>query len=253
MQRQFENKVVLVTGGSSGIGRASARAFAQAGARVIIFDLDLQGAEETVRLILQEAGDAQCYGGDVSKTSDVQGLFQWIAESYGHLNCAHNNAGVEGALAPTAEYGEDNWDRVLRINLKGTWLCLKFEIQQMLKQGGGVIVNTSSVAGLVGVRNLSAYTASKHAIIGLTKSSALEYAQKGIRINAVCPGFIATPMTDRLSSGTPGGRKKFLEAYPIGRMGTPEEVAEAVLWLCSDAASLITGHALSVDGGRVAG
>ena len=173
--------------------------------------------------------------------------------AYGRLDCAHNNAGIEGNMAPTAECTEANWDSVINTNLKGVWLCMKYEIAQMLNQVGGAIVNSSSVAGLIGVQNLPAYVASKHGVIGLTKTAALEYASTGIRINAVCPGFIEGAMVERLTSGDPKIKSLFIASYPMGRMGTSEEVAEAVLWLCSDTASFTTGHALTIDGGRVIG
>jgi NAD(P)-dependent dehydrogenase (short-subunit alcohol dehydrogenase family) len=247
----LSDKVALVTGAGSGIGRASALAFAQAGAQVVVSDVVRDGAEETVRLIRSRAGEATCITADVSQSGDVEGLVKATVETYGRLDCAHNNAGIEGALVTTADYPEDGWDRLMGVNLKGVWLCLKFEIQQMLRQGSGAIVNTSSVAGLTGGIS-AAYCASKHGVIGLTKHAALEYAKQGIRVNAVCPGVIRTPLLDRAIAARPEWATAFLAAEPIGRFGTPEEVAEAVVWLCSDAASFVTGLAMPVDGGFVA-
>lgn len=248
----LEGKIALITGGSSGIGRATALAFARRGGKVVIADVDIKGGEETVRMIKEMRGEALFVKTDVSKAAEVEAVINKAVKTYGRLDCAHNNAGIGtlGARPFTAECTEENWDRIISINLKGVWLCMKYEIPQMLKQGGGAIVNTSSVAGLVGLAGASTYAASKHGVIGLTKTAALEYAPKGIRINAVCPGLIHTPLIERISSKGPDFEKARLG--PIGRMGTPEEVAEAVVWLCSEAASFVTGHAMAVDGGKVA-
>ncbi|MEF3274088.1 MAG: SDR family oxidoreductase [Chloroflexus sp.] len=251
MQNAFAGKVALVTGGASGIGRASARAFARAGARVVIADVSIEGGEETVAQIRADGGEAMFVPTDVSQALSVETLIQRIIDQYGRLDFAHNNAAIEGAIAPTADYSEDDWDRTLNVNLKGTWLCMKYEIRQMLRQGGGCIVNTASVVGLVGTPGLPAYCAAKGGVVQLTRAAALEYAKAGIRINAVCPGAIQTPMLNRLLA-TPGAETSTLAAIPLGRIGQPEEVAGAVIWLCSDAASYVTGHLMVVDGGLVA-
>ncbi len=243
------DKVALVTGGSSGIGRATALAFAREGAKVVVADIAVEDGEETVRLIKERGGEAIFVPTDVSKASDVEALISRAVEAYSRLDCAFNNAGIAGSVgAPTADYPEEEWHSVLSVNLTGVWLCTRYEIRQMLKQGGGVIVNNASVAGLKGFPLRSPYAASKHGVIGITQTAALEYAQAGIRINAVCPGWIRTPMTEEALSD-PQMREQIIAAEPIGRVGTPEEVAEAVVWLCSDRASFVTGHAMIVDGG----
>lgn len=252
MAGQLNGKVALVTGGSSGIGRATALAFAREGAKVVVADVMVEGGQETVRLLTATGGQGLFVKTDVSRAAEVEALIGRAVATYGRLDCAFNNAGVEGAFVTTSEYSEADWDRVVAINLKGVWLCMKYEIAHMLRQGGGAIVNTASGAGLVGVPNLSAYVASKHGVVGLTKTAALEYAKAGIRVNAVCPGVIQTPMVARLTSNRPDLSEALVAAEPMGRTGRPEEVAAAVVWLCSDAASFVTGHALSVDGGYVA-
>jgi len=205
-----------------------------------------------VRLIEEAGGKAIFVRTNVSEAAEVEALINRTVVTYGRLECAHNNAGVEGVMALTADCTPENWDRTISVNLKGVWLCMKYEIAQMLKQGRGAIVNTASVAGLVGLKGFPAYVASKHGIVGLTKASALEYAMAGIRINAVCPGLIRTPMIDRVTGGDPDAQAKLAALGPVGRMGTSEEVAAAVVWLCSAAASFVTGHAMVVDGGWVA-
>lgn len=250
MARRLEGKVVLVTGAGSGIGRATALTCVREGAKVVAADVEVAGGEATVAQIKQAGGDATFVQADVSLAAAVEALMAQAVATYGRIDCAHNNAGIEGALAMTAEYPEDDWDRVIAVNLKGVWLCMKYELPQMLRQGGGAIVNTSSLAGLVGARRMSAYVASKHGVAGLTKTVALEYAKSGIRINAVCPGIIRTPMVERAFLSRHADLEgRLASAEPIGRLGTPEEVAEAVVWLCSDAASFVTGHTLTVDGG----
>lgn len=246
------NKVALITGGSSGIGRASALAFAREGAKVIVAaDKNVIGGEETVQMIKKAGGSAIFVQTDVSKAAEVEALIKKSVETYGRLDFAHNNAGVADPGKSTVDYTEEDWDRTINVNLKGVWLCMKYEIPQMLLQGGGAIVNTASGAGLIGSEKRPGYTASKHGVLGLTKTAALEYAKFGIRINAVCPGVIRTPMVERLIQRAPRNEAELIAWEPIGRLGTPEEVAESVVWLCSDAASFVIGHALVVDGGIV--
>ena len=252
MKGPFEGKVALVTGGSSGIGRATALVFAREGAKIVVADVLVNDGQETVNLIQRQGGEAIFVKTDVSRANEVEAMTNKAIETYGRLDYAVNNAGIEGAIAPTADCTEANWDRTIDTNLKGVWLCMKYEIPQMLKRGGGSIVNMASVAGLVGFQGLPAYCASKGGIVQLTRAAALEYAKAGIRINAVCPGVIHTPMVDRVTGGKPEVEAQFTALEPVGRMGNPEEIAEAVVWLCSDAASFVTGHPLVVDGGLVA-
>ena len=252
MAGRLSGKVALVTGASSGIGRASALAFAREGAKVVVSDVNVDGGQETVRLIKGNSGEAIFVKTDVSQAAEVEALIRQTVAAYGRLDCAHNNAGVEGALVTTAEYTEEEWDRVLSINLKGAWLCLKYEIALMLSQRGGSIVNTASGLGLVGLAMYPAYVASKHGVIGLTKTAALECAKSGIRVNAICPGVIQTPMIDRVLTRHPQLAELLTATEPVGRLGKPEEIAEAAVWLCSDAASFVTGHAMAVDGGYLA-
>jgi NAD(P)-dependent dehydrogenase (short-subunit alcohol dehydrogenase family) len=253
MPGMFVGKVALVTGAGSGIGRAAALAFAREGARVVVADVTVDGGQETVRAIGEQGGEALFVRADVSVAQDVGAMVERVLTTYGRLDCAFNNAGIEGEMATTAECSEENWDRTIAINLKGVWLCMKHEIPHMLEQGGGAIVNCASIAGLVGFPNMPAYTASKGGIVQLTRTAALEYAQSGIRVNALCPGVIHTSMVDRITNSDPDTEAQFTAMEPIGRMGTPEEMAEAAVWLCSDAASFITGHPLVADGGMVAG
>ncbi len=252
MAALMTGKVALVTGASSGIGRASALAFAREGAKVVVADVTVEGGEETVNLVKQAGGEAIFVKTDVAKAAEVEALVAQAVQTYGRLDCAHNNAGIEGPGAPTVEYAEEMWDRVIAINLKGVWLCMKYEIPQMLKNGGGAIVNTASTAGLVGYPSGSAYVASKHGVVGLTRTAALEYAKSGVRVNAVCPGAIDTPMMGRITGHRPHRAARMAAAEPVGRMGNPSEIAEAVVWLCSDAASFVTGHPMAVDGGMTA-
>jgi NAD(P)-dependent dehydrogenase (short-subunit alcohol dehydrogenase family) len=252
MAGRVEGKVALVTGGASGIGRATALTFAREGAKLVIADMNADGGQQTVHLITEKGGEAIFVRTDVSQAVEVQALISTAVETYGRLDCAHNNAGIAGGVrALTAEYPEERWHQVIAVNLTGVWLCMKYEIPQMLHQGGGTIVNTASAAGLVGTRGTSAYVASKHGVVGLTKTAALEYAQQGIRVNCVCPGVIQTPMTARGLSD-PERQAQIVARHPLGRVGTPGEIAEAVVWLCSDAASFVTGHTMTVDGGYVA-
>lgn len=253
MTRALEGKVALITGGAAGIGRAAALAFADQGAHVAISDLKVERGEDVADAIEKAGRKAIFVKSDVSRPSDVDRLIQTILAEFGTLDCAFNNAGIEGELATTAECSEANFDRTIAVNLKGVWLCMAREIRQMLRQETrGSIVNMASVAGLVGFRNLPAYVASKHGVIGLTRTAALEYATSGVRINAVCPGVIHTEMIDRVTGRNPELEKQFTDLEPMGRMGTPEEIAAAAVWLCSDAASFVTGHAMTVDGGLVA-
>ena len=244
-------KVALVTGAASGIGRATAIAFARAGMRVAVADVDPAGGEETVALIRRAGGTAFFVRADVSSNADVDAMVKRTVAEYGVLDYAFNNAGTEGVMGPTMDCTEAMWDRVLGVNLKGTWLCMKHEIPHLLGRAGA-IVNCASVAGLVGFAEAAAYTASKHGVVGLTRSTALELARAGVRVNAVCPGVIQTPMIDRALGGDPAKIAAYQGAEPVGRFGTPEEIAAAVLWLCSDGASFVTGAAIPVDGGWVA-
>jgi NAD(P)-dependent dehydrogenase (short-subunit alcohol dehydrogenase family) len=252
MPGTLQGKVALITGGSSGIGRAAALAFARAGAKVVLGNRRLVEGEETVKLVKDQGGDATLVKTDVTKPTEVEVLINKAVETYGRLDCAFNNAGTTGIMALTAECTEGNWDYIINLNLKGVWLCMKYEILQMLKQGGGAMVNNASVAGLVGLRGGPAYSASKAGVIQLTRTAALEYAKKGIRVNAVCPGYVLTPMTGEHLKANPEFEAQIKKYQPIGRLGTAEEVAEAVVWLCSDSASFITGHPLVIDGGSVA-
>lgn len=245
-------KVAFVTGAASGIGRATALAFAKRGANVFVADTSEEGGQETVRLIEKFDVPAHFVKCDVSKEEDIKRTIEDIINKYGHIDYAFNNAGIEGSQGATADCTGENWDRVISVNLKGVWLCMKYEIQQMLKSGHGSIVNCASIAGLVGFQGIPAYCASKHGVLGLTKTAALEYAKSNIRINAVCPGVIQTPMIDRFAHGEAQTMKMLMNSEPVGRLGQPEEIAEAVVWMCSDAASFVTGHPLVVDGGWVA-
>ena len=253
MDMKFIGKAGLVTGGGSGIGRTCALAFAREGARVVIADIAVAGGRETVQMVKRGGGEAIFVETDVSKREAVEAMIDKAVGAYGKIDFAFNNAGIGGPLGvPTADYDEEIWDRVIAINLKGVWLCMKSEIRQMVKQGGGTIVNTSSGAGLRGSRNVgTAYTASKHGVVGLTKNAALEYARSGIRVNAVCPSLILTPMGDEMF-GDQNRKVQFADRIPVGRLGMPEDVAAAVLWLCSETTSYVTGIALSVDGGLMA-
>jgi NAD(P)-dependent dehydrogenase (short-subunit alcohol dehydrogenase family) len=248
----LENKVVLVTGGGSGIGRATSLLLAKQGAKVMIADYVPESAERTVKLIKDAGGNANCIAADVSIPKQVEAMVAKTVEVYGRLDGAFNNAGIEGKMADTVEYPEEIFDRIMAINLKGVWLCMRAEIPQMLETGGGAIVNTASGAGLVGVPMLSAYNASKHGVVGLTKTAALEYAQKNIRVNCVCPGLINTPMVARMIDSGGMNEQDSVAAEPVRRMGRPEEIGEGVVWLLSDAASFVTGHSMSIDGGYVA-
>ncbi len=250
---ELHGKVCIVTGGTSGIGRGAAVLFAKAGTKVVVAGRREVEGKETIDLVRAAGGDGLFVKTDVSQAAEVDALVQKTLEKFGRLDIAFNNAGIEGSWISIAEQSEENWDRTIDINLKGVWLCLKYEIKQMLKQGGGgAIVNMASVAGLMGSAGAATYCASKHGVMGLTKAAALETARSGIRINVVCPAVIETPMGERLF-GDPEVRKYALGLHPIGRFGTPMEVAEAVVWMCSDRASFMTGQSLVLDGGFLAG
>jgi NAD(P)-dependent dehydrogenase (short-subunit alcohol dehydrogenase family) len=246
--QQFQDKVVLVTGGTSGIGRATAVAFGREGATVVVSGRRVEEGNETVGLVQGAGGQGLFVRADVSNPADVEKTMTTVLSRFGRLDVAFNNAGVEDAAAPFHEQTVENYDRVMGINVKGLWLSMQAEIRQMLKQGGGAIVNTSSVAGLIAITGNATYVATKHAVIGYTKAAALEYAKQGIRVNAVAPAAIDTEMVQRFAS-EPAVRDQLMRAHPIGRIGQPEEVAAAVLWLASPAASFVTGHTLVVDGG----
>ena len=250
MEKIFLGKVAIVTGGSFGIGKATAIEFAKRGANVVVADW-LDG-QDTVLAIEGQGAKGLFIKCDVSRASDVKAVVDQTISEFGRLDFAFNNAGIEGAQAPVHQYTEADWDKTLGINLKGIWLAMKFEIDQMLNEGKGVIVNCASIAGLIGFPGLSAYVASKHAVVGLTKTAALEYAKQGIRVNAVCPGVIRTAMIDRVTGKDKVVEKQYEDMEPVGRMGAPEEVAEAVMWLCSESSSFVTGVALPVDGGWIA-
>lgn len=248
----FKGKTAFVTGASSGIGMATALAFAKCGAQVVVADVDTDLGHGVVKKIENENGKALFLKCDVSNETEVKQAIENTIHHFGSIDFAFNNAGIEGEQALTAECSVENWEKVINVNLKGVWLCMKYQIPLMIKQGSGAIVNCSSVAGLIGFRGIPAYVASKHGVIGLTKTAALEYAKSKIRVNAVCPGIIQTPMIDRFTHGEAQIQKQLIEGEPVGRVGTPEEVANAVLWLSSDQASFVTGHAMAVDGGWVA-
>jgi len=247
----FDGKVAIVTGGSAGIGRSTAIAFAREGAAVVIADIDSTRGEEVAREVADAGGRALFVATDVSVDADVERLVARTIDAFGGLDLAFNNAGVEGTPAPTPECTLDNWARTIAVNLTGVWSCMRHEIPHMVNRGGA-IVNCASIAGIVGFPGLSAYVASKHGVVGLTKTAALEYAQAGIRVNAVCPGVIDTDMVQRFTQGDAAAAADLVATEPVGRMGTPDEIADAVVWLCSPGATFVTGHALVVDGGFVA-
>ncbi len=252
MTQQFEGGVALVTGASSGIGKATALAFARAGARVALADVLTEEGQALTEQIRAGGGEAMFIECNVGDVNEVRAMVDTLHAEWGRIDYAFNNAGVEGEQANTADCSEENWNRVININLRGVWACMKYELQRMQHQKSGAIVNCSSIAGEVGFPGIPAYVASKHGVLGLTKNAALEFVGHGIRVNAICPGVIDTPMIHRFSQGEEDIEHQLEYAEPIGRMGRPEEIAEAVLWLCSDKASFVTGHALAADGGWLA-
>jgi NAD(P)-dependent dehydrogenase (short-subunit alcohol dehydrogenase family) len=250
MKTDYKNKVAFITGAGSGIGRATALAFASEGSKVVIADFSEVGSQQTLKLIKDNGGEAIVAKCDVRSEEDIKRALDLTIKTYGRLDFVFNNAGSEQKAGPIAETTVDEWDRIMNINLRGVFLCMKHQLPLLVKQGGGVIVNTSSGAGIIGIKNGGAYTASKHGLIGLTKSAALDYASFNIRVNAVCPGYIDTSMMDRFTGNTKEGRDQVISEEPVGRMGKPEEIAATVLWLCSDLAAFVVGHALVVDGGQ---
>lgn len=248
----FDGKVALVTGGGVGIGRATALAFAREGAQVVIGNRNAERGDEVVKAIQDAGGKASFLRTDVETEGDIKALVDHAVSTYGRLDVAFNNAGIEGLVAPLVDQTDDNFHAVMDVNVRGVWLSMKHQIPQMLKTGGGAIVNNSSVAGMIGFGGISIYSASKHAVMGLTKCAALEYSAQGIRVNAVNPAVIDTSMVDRLAASMDTEKESLSALHPIGRIGQPDEVANAVLWLCSDKASFVTGTGLAVDGAYTA-
>lgn len=249
MNLSFENKVALVTGAGSGLGLATAKAFAESGASVVLADWNEKGVRSATEELTAQGHEALAIRCDVADDAQVEAMVEQTVATFGRLDAAYNNAGVQNIVAETADAPREDFDRAMAINLRGVWSCMKFELRQMRKQGSGAIVNCSSIGGLVGIAGRGVYHASKHGVLGLTKSAALEYASRGIRINAVCPGIIETPMVAGMLTSQAEAMKELLKDVPIGRLGHAEEIADAVLWLCSPAASFVIGHALAVDGG----
>ena len=250
MNISFENKVALVTGAGSGLGLATAKAFAEAGASVALADWNEKAVRSAAEELAAQGHKSIAIHCDVADDTQVEAMVEQTVAAFGRLDAAYNNAGVQNIVAETADAPREDFDRVIAINLRGVWSCMKFELRQMRKQGSGAIVNCSSLGGLVGAPGRGTYHAAKHGVLGLTKSAALEYSARGIRINSVCPGIIHTPMADQMiAGGQADAINAMLKDVPIGRLGRSEEIADAFLWLCSSAASLVIGHALAVDGG----
>jgi len=252
MTQRLPGKIALVTGGGGGIGRATALAFAREGAKVAVVDIDLAAAESVAQAIAAEGGEAISLQTDVSRADQVAAMVEQVVARFGRLDAAFNNAGIDIEHEPLAKASEDTFDQLMRVNVKGVWLCMKLEIEQMLKQGGGAIVNTSSIGGLIGAPRQPIYGATKHAVLGLTKAAAVEYGRKGIRVNAICPGIIRTEMTERAVARDPRRQAYVEQAHPIGRLGEAEDIARSVVFLCSEDAAFVLGHALAVDGGFTA-
>lgn len=258
MSGNMNGKVAIVTGGGQGMGRAAALAYAREGAKVVVADLNEKTGEETAQLVNKNGGEAVFIKTDVTKSADVEAMVQKAVDAFGRLDYAFNNAGYlpPGNIDNLLEMSEEDWDKIQGVNLKGVWLCLKYEIPQMLKDGGGAIVNTSSVFGMVGAPGLPGYISSKHGVVGITKSAALQFAKQGIRVNTICPGSTLTPGLEELiaiqGDDVKAGEEKRIAFHPIGRLGTSEDMAEAAVWLCSDAASFVTGAVIPVDGAYTA-
>ena len=249
MPDRLKDKIALITGGSSGIGRAASQLFSQEGAKVVIADINVDGGEETVQRINNAGGEARFIRTDVSKSAEVEALIKKIIEIYGQLDCAYNNAGILGDIVSTVDHTEENWNRTIETNLKGTWLCMKYEIPPMLDRGSGSIVNTTATTGLfIGGKYRCAYSASKAGIVSLSKVAALEYAEYGLRVNVICPSA-RTPLMEQFFEMNPAAEADFTAQMPMGRIFAPEEIVEGALWLCSDASSFVTGHVLAAEGG----
>jgi NAD(P)-dependent dehydrogenase (short-subunit alcohol dehydrogenase family) len=252
MPNRLANKVTLITGGGSGIGHSAARLFAREGAKVVVADIDVENGERTVGAIRAMGGESHFVRADVAKSGDAEAMVARVIELYGRLDCAYNNAGILGEIVPLVDQSESGWDNTIATNLKGTWLCMRYEIPPMLKEGRGVIVNTTATAAIKGSPHRSAYAASKAGVVAISKSAAMEYAEHGLRINVICPSHTRSPMLEQFFELRPELEATFIASAPMARIAAPEEVAEGALWLCSDASSFVTGHVLAVEGGYLA-